>query len=44
VIAMSELLITGGLWAAYLSLRGTKLALGALETVVTRPTGTNFRL
>ena len=31
---MSELLITGGLLVAYVSLRGTGLALGALETVV----------
>jgi hypothetical protein len=42
---MSELLITGGLWAAYLSLRGTGLALGALESVAARrPAGTNLRL
>ncbi|MGH2948825.1 MAG: hypothetical protein ACRDPC_21650 [Solirubrobacteraceae bacterium] len=34
---MSEFLITGGLLVAYVSLRGTGLALGALETVVTAP-------
>ncbi len=44
MIAMSELLITGGLLVAYVSLRGTGLALGALESVVTRPAGTNVRL
>jgi hypothetical protein len=35
--AMSELLITGGLWAAYLTARGTGRALGLIAAVTPGP-------
>jgi hypothetical protein len=36
VTTMSEVLLTGGLLVAYVSLRGTGRALAALESVVVR--------
>jgi hypothetical protein len=36
VATMSEVLLTGGLLVAYVSLRGTGRALAALEAVVVR--------